>query len=153
MSLFKSEEEKREFLQIKEDDDAHIRAMKSELLLVMDMSKEDRAIYWQEDRVREEEHRLQWMIDQNKSDDEFIAWCVAKAKQYVNDYETFGEEEKWIKPAEEYTELAKAYKQNKYSIAEIRKQRERIQWEKRKLNQIRKQSSKPSTEPSQSSEA
>ena len=143
--IFKTEDEKRKFLEIKDDDDEHIKSMKTELLMVMDMSPEEKAIFYQEKRVAEEEHRLQYILDDMQHDDNFIRYCSQKAKMYVEFYEETSEDN-YLETAEQWADTAKLSKQHRYNISDIRKQREVIQWQKKKLNQM----TSPSTEPSQS---
>lgn len=133
--LFTNDEEKRKFLEISEDDDESIRSMKTELLLVMDMTPEEKAIFFQEQRVADEEHRLQYILDDMQRDDNFIHYCTKKAKEYLEHYEE-SSDDKYLETAEQWAELAKLSKQHRQSVSDIRKQREVIQWQRKKLNQM-----------------
>lgn len=121
------------FLEIKPDDDAHIRAMKSELQFVMAMEPGERKLFYQEQRVDEEERYLHWMIQSNKTDDEFIATATSKAKALMQNIQMYGHEDSWLEQAELWTEIAHGTKANKFTLKDIRKQRERIWEQKRKL--------------------
>ena len=124
--LFKDEAEKRKFLEIKEDDSPDIAAMKSELLLAMDMKPHEKAIFLQDKRVAEANGHLRWMIDCNKRDDEFIAYAIAKAKKLMQDLKDYGHDPAWLAAAETWTDIAQGTKANKFTLSDIRKQRERI---------------------------
>lgn len=80
----------------------------------------------------EEENWLQFMIDCNQRDDQFIAEFKAKAKDGLWWFNQDGDESH-LKRAEVYTEFAQNLKDGKYTIAEIRKQRENVQWAKKQI--------------------
>ena len=143
MSLFASEQEKRDFLQIKEDDEPHIRSMKAELLMLMDMTPQEKQLHYAQQAVTQEEHQLQRMIDQNKRDDEFIRHATLQARRCMIDYNALNDDES-LAQAELWAEIAKGTKANKYTLADIRKQRERIWQKKNKLRTVQ-QSEEPST--------
>lgn len=128
-----TDEEKRELIEFKDDDTPAIRGLKAELQLVMDMTPEEKRIHYQEQRVTEAENWLQWMIDSMYKDDEFIAMATKRAKDMMNNIRDFGAEESWLTQAELWTEIAQGTKANKYTLKDIRKQREKIWQEKRKL--------------------
>ena len=109
------------------------------------MTEEDRAYFLQEEMVHAEERSLQWMVDQNKADDELIKLCTSKTQQAMKDYELFGSQDA-LDEAEDWLLIAKDTKEHRLTIGDIRKQRERIWQEKKKLQQMRK----PSTELTQS---
>jgi hypothetical protein len=134
------------FLTIKDDDSESIKAMKSYWQMVMAMPLPERRYFLQEERVKEEERYLQWMIDCNHNDDVDVEEFTHRARSAVVDYEML-HDEKVLDIAEAWTTLAQSTKANKFTIKDIRKQRERVQWEKKKLSQM----TKPSTEQSQSS--
>lgn len=134
------------FLTIKDDDSESIRAMKSYWQMVMAMPEPERRYFLQEERVKEEERYLQWMIDCNKDDDADVVEFTHRARAAVIDYEML-HDESVLDIAEAWTTLAQSTKANKFTIKDIRKQRERVQWEKKKLSQM----TKPPTEQSPSS--
>lgn len=79
--------------------------------------------------IKMEEDWLRYMIDQVARDDDSIAECLQKAQDCIWWYEQDGDESHLSK-AEAYTTLAKSFKDNKYTIKQIREQRERVQWVK-----------------------
>jgi hypothetical protein len=119
-------------LEYKDSDTPELRSLKSYWQMVMDMPVDERRIFLQEERVKEEEAHLQWMINSNHSDDEFIAMAVQKSKTALIDYEMF-KTDVTLEIAELWAEIARGTKLNRFTIADIRKQRERVQWEKKKL--------------------
>ena len=132
------------FLQIKEGDSESIKGMKTYWQMVMALPEPERRYFLQEERVKEEERYLQWMINCNRDDDDSVVEFTHRARSAVLDYEML-HDESVLDIAEAWTTLAQSTKANKFTIKDIRKQRERVQWEKKKLNQM----TKPSTEPSQ----
>lgn len=136
------------FLEPAEDDDEHIRALKAQMQIEMAMPELERKHFIQEQRVAEEQYRLDWMVHSNKQDDDRVQWFSHMAREYVTRYEE-DEDDKHLVAAEQYTEMAKLTKEMRFTIGDIRKQRERVQWQRRKLNQM----TKPNTGQGQSSEA
>ena len=132
------------FLEIKEGDSESIKGMKTYWQMVMALPEPERRYFLQEERVKEEERYLQWMINCNRDDDDSVVEFTHRARSAVLDYEML-HDESLLAIAEAWTSLAQSTKANKFTIKDIRKQRERVQWEKKKLNQM----TKPSTEPSQ----
>lgn len=132
------------FLEFKESDDDWLRAQKAFFQMAYTLPEDERRAYFEEAWVKEEESRLQWMIDSNKRDDELVEWLTSRARYYVELYGDSGDD-KHLEAAEDYADMARLTKESRYSIGDIRKQRERIQWQRRRLNQA-----KLSTEPKQS---
>lgn len=77
--------------------------------------------------IKQEEDWLKYMIDQNKRDDASVAEMVAEAQNCVWWYEQDGDEDH-LRKAEAFQTMAKSFKDHKFTIGEIRKQRERVQW-------------------------
>jgi hypothetical protein len=125
------------FLEVKPTDSSELRAMKSYWQVAMAMPEAERKVFLQQEVVASEEKWLQRMIDSNRSDDDMIAYFSSQAYKYVKEYES-SKDEMHIELAEAYTETAQSVADNKYKISQIRKQRERVQWEKTKLNQMTK---------------
>lgn len=67
------------------------------------------------------------MIRQNKQDDASIAEMVAEAQNCVWWYEQDNDEDH-LRKAEAYNTMAQSFRDNKYTIKQIREQRERVQW-------------------------
>lgn len=108
----------------------------SQLETLEAMTPGERKLFFAQERVESEEYWLQFMIDTNKQYDIYSTDYINLAKQKMSDYELTGEDTD-LELAEQYAELAKSNREIKYSIADIRKQRERVQWAKKKLNQIK----------------
>lgn len=103
-----------------------------ELDILESMDPADRRLSLHQLWVNEEESYLRWMINSNKRDDEMVADLTRRAKQLVTDYHTYGDEAS-LQKAEVYTELAASFKQNRFTIQNIRQQRERVQWVRNRL--------------------
>lgn len=132
------------FLKFKDDDSPELRGMKSYWQMVMDMPEPERKVFLQEERVKDEQRHLEWMIECNKTDDQFIELCKHKARSAVLDYNMLKEESS-LEVAELWMETANNTKEGKHTLQDIRKQRERVQWERRKLKTMQ-----PAEEPSTS---
>lgn len=137
------------FLTIKDEDSEQVRAMKSYWQMVMAMPADDRQYFLQEEKVKEEETYLQWMISCNRRDDNAMTEFTHRARSAVSDYEMLNEES-LLDKAEAWTTLVSSTKANKFTIKDIRKQRERVQWQKKKLKQMTKPSSEPKPSSSRS---
>lgn len=103
-------------------------------------------------RLEEEQRWLEFMIDSNRRDDETAAMCVQEARDAVWLYQQDSDESHLV-TAEAFEELARNLKENKYTIGDIRKQREKIQCQKKELTseQERKQPIEPSKSSTHSS--
>ena len=121
------------FLNIKPEDSEHIKSLKSHWSMVMGKPLDERLRFLQEERIGEEEQYLEWMIDSNKGDDEAIVALTNEARSIISSYEML-QEESLLNRAELVAEFARSIKDNKFTIRDIRRQRERVQWEKKKLN-------------------
>lgn len=87
---------------------------------------------FQAEIVQSEEAWFTAMLGLNESYDELVKLSVAKSMGYLKDYEMFGFDE-FLKKSEDWAEFAKTIKKDKFSIKEIREQRERVQWQKKML--------------------
>lgn len=136
------------FLEFKPDDSEGMRATKSFWQMAMALPEDERKVFLQEERVREEERYLAWMLEQIKVDDEFYAKAIHSAKGYVQDYNMYKDmpdAEQLLKNAELWHEVAVGTKENRFTIKDIRKQREKVQWEKKKLTQLQTRLNKKPT--------
>jgi hypothetical protein len=120
------------FLEFKDDDSPSLRDMKSYWQMVMDMPEPERKVFLQAERVKQEEHYLQWMIESNKVDDSWVSMALHRSKQAVADYELY-KDEAVLETAELWVQIAQDTKEHKFTLTDIRKQRELIWQEKRKL--------------------
>ena len=120
------------FLEHKDSDSPAMRSLKSYWQVVMDMPEPERKVFLQEERIKQEESYLQEMINQNYSDDDFITMAIHKTKSALIDYDIF-KDTTLLEAAELWAAIAQSTKAKRFTIADIRKQRERIQWEKKKL--------------------
>ena len=146
-----TDDERNKLLEIQPEDSDDIKGLKTYMQMVYDLTPEERVIFYQEERVTQEEHRLQYMIEENQRDEAFAQRFIRDAELYMDNYTTLGEpgeetSEGWLQTAELCAEIAKGTRANRYTMGDIRKQREKVQWERRKLNKM----TKPPTEPSQS---
>lgn len=95
--------------------------------MLEDMDLQERQVFLQESHIQQQEAELQSMVDQNKQDLALAAEFSQQAKVFVE-----GDESE-LAQAELCAELATLTKRKRYSIGDIRKQRETVQWEKKKL--------------------
>lgn len=97
----------------------------------------------QEHRVRLAEDWLAYMIDSN---DDLLSLSKELALKSADCMLWYKEDkaENHLKTAEMYALMAENLKQSRFTIGEIRKQRERVQWEKKILSQMKKQHIEPS---------
>lgn len=136
------------FLEIKPDDTDFVRSQKTYWPVVMDMPEDERKVFLQEERVKEEQRHLDWMIEQQQVDDEFYRTAIRNAKGNVQDYNMYKDmpdADKLLHNAKLWHEIAISTKENRYTIQDIRKQRERVQWEKKKLTQLQTRLNKKPT--------
>ncbi len=136
------------FLEIKPDDTDFMRSQKTYWRMVMDMPEDERKVFLQEERVKEEQRHLDWMIEQQQVDDEFYRTAIRNAKGNVQDYNMYKDmpdADKLLRNAELWHEIAISTKENRYTIQDTRKQRERVQWEKKKLTQLQTRLNKKPT--------
>lgn len=82
--------------------------------------------------LKAEEQWLAYMVECNKEDDAIIEQFVQSARNCVEEDED---------TAETYMQLAKEIKASRYPIADIRKQRERIQCHRKRVTKLSTSSS------------
>ena len=128
------------FLEFADTDTDEMRAEKAHWQLVMDMPEDERAYFLQEERVTEEQQTLAQMVHSNKECDEMVAWYRQAAAKRLWAYSQYGGDDN-LEAAELYTAAAKNIRRDKYTIAAIRKQRERIWQERKKLRAMTKPTS------------
>jgi hypothetical protein len=104
--------------------------------IIMAQPEAERHLFLQEHWLSQEDRHLNALIAYNQVDEENIAWFRKMAEFYVHKYRATKEDSD-IEAAEQYMELIKLTKQSKYPLADIRKQRERVQWERRKLAKMK----------------
>lgn len=126
-----------QYLEIRDDDKPHIIALKTRWQYLMSLTKEQRQYELQLDKIREEERHLNWMIETNKDSDNLILECTNRARQAIANYELYDDKDS-LDSADSWTQVAQGLKGTRFTIADIRKQRERVQWERKKLNQMTK---------------
>ena len=122
------------FLEPREGDTEELQGQKTYWKLVMDMPKPERMVFLQDEKVKEEEDWLDWMITSNKNDDIIIENYANTARELIQDHEMY--ELDTLDRAEQYMDIVRSTKELRYSIADIRKQREKIQWERRILTEL-----------------
>ena len=132
------------FLEHTDNDSNNMRDMKSYWKMVMAMPEPERKVFFQQERVHDEEHHLELMVESNKLDEEYISEVTRRAQTAVADYELH-HDESLLTEAELWADMALHVRQTRYTIANIRKQREIIQCQKKKLKMML-----PPDEPSQS---
>ena len=123
----------------KDTDDDWLRAQKAFWQLALAMPEPEQSIFLQEEWVKEEEQRLEWMLDCRKRDTRLLEDITARATEHVQQYEKTSDE-KHLTAAEEWVGIARSIKETRFTIGDIRKQRERIQWERTKLTKLRGES-------------
>lgn len=119
---------------------ARMAVLNNAMEILMALPKGERQYFIQQERVTEAENYLEWMINQRQQDADFVKQAVQKAQQAVNNYELYNDITA-LQHAELWSEIAQGTTNNMFTIANVRKQRERVQWEKRKLKQMKKPSS------------
>lgn len=124
------------FLVIREDDSDSIIALKTKWQLLVSLPKPQRLYQLQLDKIREEESYLKQLISWNKEDSQQIKHFTNLARQAVADFQLY-KDVKYLEYADSCLEVAKSLKKERYSVAEIRLQRERVQWEKQKLKEMK----------------
>lgn len=122
------------------DYQARMAVLKNAMEILMALPKGERQYFIQQERVTEAENYLEWMINQRQQDADFVKQAVQKAQQSLNNYELYNDITA-LQHAELWADIAQGTTNNMFTIANIRKQRERVQWEKTKLKQMRKPSS------------
>lgn len=119
---------------------ARMKVLNNAMEILMALPKGERQYFIQKQRVTDAENYLEWMINQRQQDADFVKQAVQKAQQALNNYELYNDITS-LQHAELWSEIAQGTTNNMFTIANIRKQRERVQWEKRQLNQMRKPNS------------
>ena len=94
------------------------------LQLLLDMPEEERRLYLLEELANDAEQYLKQMVNSNYDDDDLVQQFVQSALSVLDDNQEL---------AELYTKAAQLTKSSRFTIADIRKQREKIQWQKRQL--------------------
>ena len=122
----------------------------SYLQILNDMEEGERKLFLQNDDVVNSKRWLEQMLATNQQLEDHAKHFYKLAQQSVMDYQMFKGDpgsEKLLERAEFYKDLALNLASSKYSIKDIRKQREQIQWEVRRMNSLEKTiGSKPSSE-------
>lgn len=136
-------------VEYKDTDTDELRALKSWAQMYLSLPEDERRVYLQEERVADEEQYLSQMIESNRESDDLIRYATRKARSLVLDYEELNDKP-MLEHAEQLAEFAELVKADKYTIGDIRKQRERIQWQKMKLASLRNQLRGKRTEPGKS---
>jgi hypothetical protein len=101
------------------------------------MQYADKLDLWRE-ALHSEELWLEELIESMQETDEEVREFTHKAKLAMLNYEELGDEVS-LGHAEAYAKLALATKERRVTLTEVRKQRERVQWYRRKVNQLAKQ--------------
>lgn len=136
--------EKHPWVRITGDEDPEKLAFKSRQIFIYSMTHDQRMVFWQKEKVREEEQRLQELKESAETSDYLIREVTERAR-VAAEQDDFDEAEKML-------EYARSFKKHRVTVKDIRKQREKIQWERRRLTQLKSKLSKADTESKGSSE-
>lgn len=109
----------------------------SEHAALMSLPDDERRVLLLEQWVKEAEVELEQMIESNKRDDDDIAFMRKQVKLAAVEYVNDGDEAMFRK-SKDYSELIVLMRRSRYTIGEIRKQRERVQWRRKQLDKMKR---------------
>lgn len=96
---------------------------------------EERKLHFHREKLSSEEDWLRFLVSSMREDNEQIAFYISKAKESYWNYEQLGTENS-LDIAEQFAALAQTAKANRHTIKDVRQQRERVQWQRQKVNQM-----------------
>jgi hypothetical protein len=102
---------------------------RAELDWLMRMPKQERKRVLTMSKLADEQAYLEYMISNNKHDSDLMSDFAYRAREFVAEGK--------LDEAENCTEIVKLLKGQRFTIGEIRKQREKIQWVKKRLKNIK----------------
>lgn len=107
----------------------------AELQMLEAMTSEERKLHFTTQMLEMEESTLKSMMDSMRSDDDTYHELRAKAKEHLTLFDEDGDDAH-LKSAETYITLSDSFKDNRYTIKDIREQRKRVQCQRTKLRKM-----------------
>jgi hypothetical protein len=114
-----------------------MRDYSTELELLKSLTPEERRLLLHNQKLQSELDWLKSLVDSMTEDNELIKHLSDKARDCLWWYEKDGNEDH-LRTAETYAEVIELIKQNRAKVSEVRKQRERVQWQRKRVNSLKK---------------